>query len=272
MNWMHSGLFSMFRRAHSSNGQSSIIFVHGEPDDDNDSTSIRISIVFVPGMLNMPPNLQGLEDILDQSLRQARSRRNPISPSAFDALPTFTLKAVTRFPDPCSICQENFEEGEVVTKLPCGHTHHKDCISGWFNEHNSCPVCRYELPVEDPDNERERKARMSERDAEIARKPKCCELLDFTECLHEGSSDKKLKALSSCGHFFHPECVETWAKKDGQSCDTTLACPICHSLSALPSSIPEPTTVIRPPHKKRKRRELGPDEDVPPLKRVKDSI
>ena len=46
----------------------------------------------------------------------------------------------------CSICQEKAEAGEEWKRLPCGHTFHGDCILPWVREHNTCPVCRAEVP------------------------------------------------------------------------------------------------------------------------------
>ncbi|EFC44897.1 hypothetical protein NAEGRDRAFT_5673, partial [Naegleria gruberi] len=49
----------------------------------------------------------------------------------------------------CAVCICDFEECDELIRLPCGHVFHKDCVSTWLNEHNTCPTCRYELPTED---------------------------------------------------------------------------------------------------------------------------
>ena len=54
----------------------------------------------------------------------------------------------------CPVCQEKLE-GEA-TKMPCGHLFDNDCLKPWLHQHNSCPVCRFELPTEDPDYERQK--------------------------------------------------------------------------------------------------------------------
>lgn len=32
-----------------------------------------------------------------------------------------------------------------VEETPCGHLYHKSCISRWFREFNSCPLCRQDV-------------------------------------------------------------------------------------------------------------------------------
>ncbi|XP_051129682.1 RING-H2 finger protein ATL80-like [Andrographis paniculata] len=46
----------------------------------------------------------------------------------------------------CHICLEEFEQGEIILKLPaCGHGYHKDCITRWMSARDSrCPNCRHE--------------------------------------------------------------------------------------------------------------------------------
>ncbi|KAJ1277917.1 hypothetical protein BS78_04G039500 [Paspalum vaginatum] len=42
----------------------------------------------------------------------------------------------------CSICQEEFMEGEEVGRLPCDHQYHVCCIGQWLAQKNWCPVCK----------------------------------------------------------------------------------------------------------------------------------
>ncbi|XP_046863891.1 E3 ubiquitin-protein ligase RNF181-like [Xenia sp. Carnegie-2017] len=54
---------------------------------------------------------------------------------------------------PCPICLEKYEKEEMYVQLPCDHKFHETCIMRWLEQTNSCPVCRYELPTDEPEYE-----------------------------------------------------------------------------------------------------------------------
>ncbi|KAL2253674.1 E3 ubiquitin-protein ligase RNF43-like [Sesamum indicum] len=49
----------------------------------------------------------------------------------------------------CSICLEGFFNGGRATRLPCSHMFHENCILRWLRENHVCPLCRYELPIDE---------------------------------------------------------------------------------------------------------------------------
>lgn len=79
------------------------------------------------------------------------------SVSSVSALPAITLNAndLTRLrressgdSRDCSVCMEEFGEGEVTRRLPCLHIYHKACIDRWLLQCNaSCPICK--VPIAD---------------------------------------------------------------------------------------------------------------------------
>jgi hypothetical protein len=58
----------------------------------------------------------------------------------------------------CAICTEDLEEGCRVTCMPCGHLFHAACLTPWLRQHNTCPMCRFRLPADDPVTDRVRPA------------------------------------------------------------------------------------------------------------------
>ncbi len=43
----------------------------------------------------------------------------------------------------CSVCMEEYVQGEVTRRLPCTHVFHKACIDKWLLQCNaSCPICK----------------------------------------------------------------------------------------------------------------------------------
>ncbi|GER53827.1 RING/U-box superfamily protein [Striga asiatica] len=42
----------------------------------------------------------------------------------------------------CVVCQMDYEYGESIGVLDCGHEYHKDCIKKWLVVKNTCPVCK----------------------------------------------------------------------------------------------------------------------------------
>ena len=45
----------------------------------------------------------------------------------------------------CSICLDNFKEGEKISILKCSHIFHDKCIGDWLDTQFTCPLCRLSL-------------------------------------------------------------------------------------------------------------------------------
>ncbi|CAH8373406.1 unnamed protein product [Eruca vesicaria subsp. sativa] len=44
--------------------------------------------------------------------------------------------------EPCCVCQEEYNEGEEMGVLECGHDFHSQCIKEWLKRKNLCPICK----------------------------------------------------------------------------------------------------------------------------------
>ncbi|RVW68355.1 E3 ubiquitin-protein ligase RING1 [Vitis vinifera] len=115
------------------------------------------------GTFRLSPNLgdyfigPGLEQLIQQLAENDPNRYGtpPASKSAIEGLPTIriTVELLGTDSSQCAVCKDSFELDEEAKQMPCKHIYHNDCILPWLELHNSCPVCRYELPTDDPDYE-----------------------------------------------------------------------------------------------------------------------
>lgn len=102
----------------------------------------------------------GLEQLIQQLAENDPNRYGtpPASKSAVEALPNIKINEAMMSSDSsqCAVCKDSFELNEEARQMPCKHIYHSDCIIPWLELHNSCPVCRYELPTDDADYEQRR--------------------------------------------------------------------------------------------------------------------
>lgn len=99
----------------------------------------------------------GFEQLMQQLADNDPNRYGtpPAAKDAVENLPTVTVDddLMNSELNQCAVCQDEFEKGSHVTQMPCKHVYHGDCLIPWLRLHNSCPVCRYELPTDDADYE-----------------------------------------------------------------------------------------------------------------------
>ncbi|KAF8104666.1 hypothetical protein N665_0170s0041 [Sinapis alba] len=91
----------------------------------------------------------GLEELFEQLSTGTTRRGPPPAPrSSIDALPTIKIaqRHLRSSDSNCPVCKDEFELGAEAKQMPCNHLYHSDCIVPWLVQHNSCPVCRQELP------------------------------------------------------------------------------------------------------------------------------
>ncbi|KAJ4970663.1 hypothetical protein NE237_003762 [Protea cynaroides] len=72
----------------------------------------------------------------------------PASRNSIQALETKEFDDNIEEEETCMICMDEFVRGIHVTKLPCSHFFHSECILTWLKNKNSCPSCRFAMPTE----------------------------------------------------------------------------------------------------------------------------
>eukprot|EP00826_Nyctotherus_ovalis_P004948 TRINITY_DN1109_c0_g2_i2.p1 TRINITY_DN1109_c0_g2~~TRINITY_DN1109_c0_g2_i2.p1 ORF type:complete len:370 (-),score=70.05 TRINITY_DN1109_c0_g2_i2:168-1277(-) len=100
----------------------------------------------------------------------------PASKAVLSKLPVFSLEqkhckknAQGNIEQPnCAVCCNDIKLGEKAQLIPCGHMFHPECIKPWFMQHNTCPICRYELPTDDPYYEEIRRNNIQRHEQESA--------------------------------------------------------------------------------------------------------
>ena len=126
-------------------GLPEISFVKTDNDDDDDddqstsNTSVESDAVAVePEIVVPPPPTQTDEE-------QGQTCETPMVNNNGDPLVTTCTM--------CSICIDNFEDGERIRILPkCNHGFHTDCLMPWLTERQGCcPLCKRSVLGPDDD-------------------------------------------------------------------------------------------------------------------------
>ncbi|CAN1305196.1 Probable E3 ubiquitin-protein ligase RHC1A [Linum perenne] len=115
--------------------------------NEEQSVDHWITLHFPPTPPPPPP-----QDLDNTTPNDDRPGPPPASSSAIETLPTTTITSKNIVKDPnCPVCKEEFKMGEEAREMPCHHLYHSHCIVPWLTMHNTCPVCRYVLQIDNHD-------------------------------------------------------------------------------------------------------------------------
>jgi len=120
-------------------------------------------IVFINNMQNQhqgnpPASKTAIEKLKHFKMEKKYCKKSDADPNKLE------------FPE-CSICLMEVNEGQDTILLPCGHMFHDKCVTKWLEIHNTCPLCRFELPTDNIDYERQRNQRNQQREENIRNNP-----------------------------------------------------------------------------------------------------
>ncbi|KAG8391337.1 hypothetical protein BUALT_Bualt01G0177300 [Buddleja alternifolia] len=93
------------------------------------------------------PYLHRLIHHLTTASDPANPRSDPAPRSSIESLEVLTITPDTDPTMLCPVCKDPFIVNTLAKTMPCKHTYHSDCIVPWLEINNSCPVCRYKLPM-----------------------------------------------------------------------------------------------------------------------------
>ncbi|CAE5967951.1 unnamed protein product [Arabidopsis arenosa] len=80
------------------------------------------------------------------NLYDFNQEKKGLSKSSIVNIPKFYNCSDQQIKSSCSICLQDWEEGEVGRKLErCGHIFHMNCIDEWLLRQETCPICRDHL-------------------------------------------------------------------------------------------------------------------------------
>ncbi|KNA10246.1 hypothetical protein SOVF_146120 [Spinacia oleracea] len=130
----------------------------------NDSTNNDGSDEVVGGLMrglvesldmSMLENLDDLLPLMEGAGGNSRAAP-PASKAVVEKLPVIKLESEAIAKEKlgeegaeCCICKEKLGVGDEMQEMPCKHLFHPPCLKPWLDEHNSCPICRHELPTDD---------------------------------------------------------------------------------------------------------------------------
>ena len=91
--------------------------------------------------------LQQLSELLQQQIENKRQQLHKgLTPARIQQFLQFTADE-SMVGDRCGVCLDDIEVGRRMMRLDCDgqHVFCKDCVEGWFADHNTCPNCRHEF-------------------------------------------------------------------------------------------------------------------------------
>jgi hypothetical protein len=134
-----------------------IIFEFASPVPISLMSEFLLTLNSGPNLLNFlrgrlfPPNASD-DDILNLLFQQHQPQTPPPASKRF--IETCPIISITN-PDShdlCLVCQDSYQIGDEALKLPCKHLYHKDCLIPWLQSRNTCPTCRFALPVDEDED------------------------------------------------------------------------------------------------------------------------
>ena len=93
------------------------------------------------------PDKMSYEELLELEDKVGNVNKG-LNKNIINKIPSVTFKkGIYEDCDKCIICQEDFDYGEKVKLLNCGHIFHIECIEPWLLKEKLCPFCKSEVRI-----------------------------------------------------------------------------------------------------------------------------
>ncbi|KFK43661.1 hypothetical protein AALP_AA1G156600 [Arabis alpina] len=126
-----------------------------DDDDEEESTYVTTSEMVTDPVSRrfvvIRSSGSGFEDLFNGEKRG----RLPASKSSVESMPRVVIGEDKENGGSCPICLDEWSKGDVAAEMPCKHKFHSKCVEEWLGKHATCPLCRYEMPVEEKEEEEE---------------------------------------------------------------------------------------------------------------------
>jgi hypothetical protein len=122
--------------------------IDNEVDNINNASILTtfLNIIQQGNEVELNRALIDTNDILQNSLLDQGGVKNVISDEGELQLREMVYNAIEHKNSTCPIMQNDFNEGEIITVLPCNHVFYPEGINKWLkNIKAECPICRHKL-------------------------------------------------------------------------------------------------------------------------------
>ncbi|KAK1261633.1 E3 ubiquitin-protein ligase SDIR1 [Acorus gramineus] len=149
--WIHAVFVSKIagetlkQYARGEEGQCCIGYSSGETA----GTVLVISFVSIIVMVSVSATIFLVQNCRLQQHNTVHACQN-INRRVVEVLPSFTFTTACQnrkcTAEACSICLEDYKEGEVLRVLPCKHDFHSVCVDLWLTKWGTfCPICKLDI-------------------------------------------------------------------------------------------------------------------------------
>ena len=97
---------------------------------------------------NNEDNNNELSESIIDSFESRENNNHGIDEEVLWRLPKSKIPDVNKLEKKqCNICLADYKNGDELTTLPCFHFFHPNCINQWLISKNICPVCKFEIKL-----------------------------------------------------------------------------------------------------------------------------